>query len=53
MELVLLCVAILAPQFLLAAELDGDEFLKATSGIALAGVVVAGYRVWKGAPDAG
>ena len=46
-ELVILMVAVLAPQFLLASEVDGDEFAKATSGIALGGVVVGAYKVWK------
>lgn len=45
-ELVILFLAVLAPQFILASEVDGDEFAKATSGIALAGVVVAAYKVW-------
>ena len=42
-------VAVLIPQFLLAKEVDGDEFAKATGGIALAGVIVAAYKVYVGA----
>jgi len=45
-ELIILMAAILAPQFLLAAEVDGDEFAKATVGVVLAGVVVGGYKIW-------
>lgn len=45
-ELAIVMVAILTPQFLLANEVDGDEFAKAMSGVALAGVVVAAYRVF-------
>lgn len=45
-ELTIVLAAVLAPQFILANELDGDEFAKATGGIALAGVVVAAYQVW-------
>lgn len=51
-ELVILLAAVLAPQFLLAAEVDGDEFAKATAGVALAGVVVAAYKVWRGTANA-
>jgi len=46
-ELALLLVAVLAPQFILANEVNGDEFAKATSGVAMAGVVVAAFKVWK------
>lgn len=46
-ELTIVLAAVLAPQFLLASEIDGDEFAKATTGIALAGVVVAAYKVWR------
>lgn len=46
-ELLILAIFILLPQFLLASEVDGDEFAKATSGVALGGVVVAGYTAWK------
>lgn len=46
-ELALVLVAVLTPQFVLASEIDGDEFAKATTGIALAGVVVAAYKVYR------
>jgi len=46
-ELVLLFLAVLAPQFLLASEVDGDEFAKATVGVALGGIVVGAYSQWK------
>lgn len=46
-ELGIVTLAVLTPQFLLANELDGDEFAKATSGIALGGVVLAAYKIWK------
>lgn len=46
-ELALVLVAVLTPQFILANEIDGDEFAKATTGIALAGVVVAAYKVYR------
>ena len=45
-ELAIVMVAVLTPQFLLANEVDGDEFAKATTGVALAGVVVAAYKVY-------
>lgn len=45
-ELVIVMVAVLTPQFLLASEIDGDEFAKATTGVAMAGVVVAAYKVY-------
>jgi len=47
-ELVIVIAAVLIPQFILAAEIDGDEFAKATSGIVLAGVIVGAYKIWKG-----
>lgn len=50
-ELVLVIVAVLTPQFVLAAKVDGDELAKATAGVAMAGVVVAAYRVWKGVAE--
>ena len=46
-ELVILFAAVLTPTFILAHEIDGDEFAKATSGVALGGVVVAAYQVYK------
>ncbi len=45
-ELIIVLVAALMPTFLLAAEVDGDEFAKAGSGIATAGVCVAIYKIW-------
>lgn len=48
LELAIVMLAVLAPQFLLASEVDGDEFAKATTGVALAGVVVGAYRVYLG-----
>jgi len=50
-ELALVVVAVLAPQFLLAAKVDGDEFAKATIGVAAAGTVVAAYKIWKGVAE--
>lgn len=49
LELLVLMLAVLAPQFILASEVDEDEFAKATTGIALAGVVVTAYKSWQGA----
>ena len=46
-ELLLVFVAVLIPQFLMASEVDGDEFAKATAGIALGGIVVGAYSTWK------
>lgn len=50
-ELGVVLLAVLTPLFLLANEVDGDEFAKAGSGVFLAAVVsgvAAVYRVWKG-----
>lgn len=48
-ELLLICAACLAPMFILASEVDGDEFVKAGSG-AMSAAVIAGlgaaYKVW-------
>lgn len=46
-ELVLLFAAVLAPQFLLASEVDGDEFAKATVGVTMGGIVVGAYATWR------
>jgi len=46
-ELALLFAAVLTPQFLLASEVDGDEFAKATAGVTLGSVVVMAYSAWK------
>lgn len=51
-ELIVVVIAVLIPQFILANEVDGDEFAKATSGIALAAVIVGAYKIWKGTRDA-
>lgn len=47
-ELLIVFLAVLAPQFLLASEVDGDEYGKATSGVAMAGVVIAVCRFLAG-----
>ena len=52
-ELVIVIGAMLVPQFILASEIDGDEFAKATSGIVLAGVIAGAYKIWKGKEQAG
>ena len=46
-ELVLLLLAVLTPQFMMAQEVDGDEYSKATAGVALGAVVVTAYNAWK------
>jgi hypothetical protein len=46
-ELLIVLAAVLAPQFILANEVGGDEFAKATSGVALAGIVVGAYQIWQ------
>lgn len=50
-ELFMLFAAVLLPQFLLASEVDGDEFAKAVSGVALGGVVVSAYAAWRRVSD--
>ena len=47
-ELLIVLVAALTPQFLLASEINGDEFAKSTSGAVLAGIILGIYRVWRG-----
>lgn len=47
-ELGMVVAAMIVPQLILASEVNGDEFAKATSGIALAGLILGAYRVWKG-----
>ena len=50
-ELVILMGCVLAPMFVFASEVDGDEFVKAMSGVAFAtaiGVIFGAYRLWKG-----
>jgi len=49
-ELALVLVAALTPLFILAKEIDGDEFVKAGSGVFLAAtttVVIGAYKLWK------
>ena len=50
LELLILMCAATVPMFILAHELDGDEFLKAISGIgfasAMAGIFAA-FKLWK------
>lgn len=49
-ELGIVVMAALAPLFVLASEIDGDEFAKAASGAVMAAAtasVVAVYRTWK------
>lgn len=47
-ELIIVLVAMIVPQLILASEVDGDEFAKATSGIVLAGTMLAAYKIYKG-----
>jgi uncharacterized protein (UPF0333 family) len=47
-ELALVLAASIAPTFLLASNISGDEFAKAGSSAALAGIVLAVYKAWKG-----
>lgn len=47
-ELIIVLTAMVAPQIILASEVDGDEFAKATSGIAIAGVMLGAYKVFRG-----
>lgn len=46
-ELTIVMLAALAPLFLLASEVDGDEFVKGGTGLIGGGVVVAVYRMWQ------
>lgn len=46
-ELLMLFAAVLAPQFFFANSIGNDEFIKGGSGVALGGVVVAAYRLWR------
>lgn len=46
-ELIVVIVAMLIPQFLLAREVDGDEFAKSMVGVALAGVILSAYKAWQ------
>lgn len=47
-ELIIVLSAMVAPQLILASEVNGDEFAKATSGIAIAGVMLGAYKVFRG-----
>lgn len=53
-ELVVIMAAVitatLIPMFILASEVDGDEFVKAGAGILVGSVaaVLTTYRLWKG-----
>ncbi len=50
-ELLILMTAVMAPFFILANEVSGDEMLKASAGIFLAAAtatVITAYKVWKG-----
>lgn len=53
LELIIVCLAILVPQFILANEVDGDEFAKSMSGVALATVILGAYKAWKGKNSSG
>jgi hypothetical protein len=44
-------LAALVPMFILAGEIDGDEWAKATTGaafVAMTGVIITVYKLWKG-----
>lgn len=50
LPLIVLMACVLAPMFILASEVDGDEFIKASSGLALAamvGAVMAAFKLWR------
>ncbi len=47
-ELVIVFVSLLTPQFLLASKINGDEFAKSSGGVAVAGVLLTAYKVWSG-----
>jgi len=53
-ELLILMTCIMAPFFILANEVSGDEMLKSSAGIflaAAAATVITAYKVWKGSND--
>lgn len=50
-ELAIVIVAMLIPTFLLASEVDGDEFAKSGMAVALAGVILGAYKVWQAAKE--
>lgn len=50
LELTILMVCCLAPMFIMANEVSGDEFTKASTGAAIAAmtaVVLGAYKLWK------
>lgn len=47
LELLIVISAMLVPQFLLASEVDGDEYAKSTIGVALAAAILGAYKAWK------
>lgn len=47
LELLILMVATLAPVFLFAGTIDGDEFLKGGTGLLSGGAVFAAYSMWQ------
>lgn len=46
-ELVTVVVLALSPFFIFAGQISFDEFAKSGTGVALAGVVLGIYKVWK------
>lgn len=51
LELLIIMCAATVPMFIMAHELDGDEFVKSLSGVAFAGTMaalMAFYKIWKG-----
>lgn len=46
LQLAILAVVILAPMWIFAQELDGDEFAKSAIGIGAAGIVAVGLRAF-------
>lgn len=50
-ELCIVYVAVITPMFLWASKVDGDEFVKASTGAgfaAVAAVMMTIYKLWKG-----
>lgn len=50
-ELAMALCAALVPLFVLASEIDSDEFWKGGGGITAAASVVVVYRIWKGSQE--
>lgn len=44
--LLLIVVAALLPNFLLASRVDADEFVKSGTGVATVGAIVAIWKAW-------